>query len=463
MSPSPPAAPWLGHLRRVLGWLIVLVPLWAALRPTPGTLWGAESAGIYSRLHGWWYAAQNAPPILGFPRAGVAPQPEPLARLVGGLVPELVRSVGAPALVLGLLGLQLGACIVVARRATYAAGPVWGPVSAAIFCVSPGMLTFLAEGDAEAGAAFGVLLAPLCPGLWVVPAGLLLALLAPGLVPVALLHGAVSAWPDADPVRRRALGFAGIASALLALGLGLPRPRTPDLVGWLTHIDPGPDPEQFPVFVGFLPLACLVVALTVPEARRMVAGAAIALALAGVRSPLPTDRLLILVPLYAALGAAAASARWFPSIHVQSGLLCGALLLGEAWMGASVPLPLPRVALAPPEPLAAVPPGPVLDLPATPGASQKSRYFQSIHGQPIAGDPQGQLHPSVLEHVDALVAGSCPDLHAAGFRSVIARREQSFVQIGSLITCLGTPRADDGNVAVWALDGTLTSGGTEGG
>jgi hypothetical protein len=126
-------------------------------------------------------------------------------------------------------------------------------------------------------------------------------------------------------------------------------------------------------------------------------------------------------------------------------------MLGEGWKGVASPVPLARTELAVPGALAALGEGPVLDLPATRSANQRALWLQVAHRQPVATDADGLLAPQVQAAVDLLAQRGCPDLGALGFASVVARRTEALSDPAAWRDCLGTPVADDGEVAAWRL------------
>jgi len=127
----------------------------------------------------------------------------------------------------------------------------------------------------------------------------------------------------------------------------------------------------------------------------------------------------------------------------------GALVVGEGWKGVSVDLPLAGASLDVPEAVHAIPPGPVLDLPATRSAAPRALFFQIFHQQPIAVSADGLVPAQVDQAVRSLSSGSCPDLQALGFHSLLVRREQQFLALAPLVACYGTATVDDGKTALW--------------
>lgn len=456
MDPAPAGAPVAA--RRLRGALLVLLAagpaVWLLARPLarPGAIPGAPSAGIYAVLHQYWSETTAAPPR--FPEAGAAPARDVLATLGA----PLTAALGAPAVVALTLSLALAATLLVAWRYArrHAADPWTAAAAAAAFTTSPAVIAGVASGEPDAWHGWAVLAPALATGPAALAVGPAAALLAPSLVPVAFVPAALAAWRGEG--RARLWPLAG-----LALGVAVRTPLGwPGLEGeygwaaWFTHLDLPPSPERYSqVYVGFVAMALLLAGLARPAGRPFVGLAALALLASLQTASLPPERFLMLVPLYAVLAGLPTMRARATSQGPTLAVLVATALVGEGWKGVTPDVPLATASLAAPAPVDVIAEGPVLDLPATKGGVRRALWYQAQHGQPVAVDAEGRLAPSVVSLASTLATGGCADPSAAGFRTLVARREGPLRELGPLRACLGDPAWDDGAVAVWRFEGPI--------
>lgn len=425
-----------------LAWLLLPALL------SPDEVPGFATAKVYERLHAIWSVATGAAVTLGFPATSPDPPTyDATTRLLGfvarltGVVPALKAWMFISALT--TLALTLRLC----RREL---GDGWAAsAAAAIGCASPAVLAGIASGESEVLHGWALVALPLCRGWGALPVGLAMGLFAPALVPVALLP--VLREP-AGGARRRQVGGWAIGAATFAwqgapLAEGIPAPHA-----WFSALHAAAAPERvFEIYIGFGAALAALAALAVPAARSWGVVAIAALAGSLFSSSIGPERFLLLAPLAAAVGGLRALRERAPEHLAAGSVLAAALLLAEGWKGEAVDLPLPRAPISVPSPVDAVAAGPVLDLPASPGASMRGLWFQTVHRQPIAADARGRFAADLLGAVQSMQTGACPDLRALGFSSVIARREAELHDLRPLVACLGLPDVDDGKVALWHL------------
>lgn len=365
----------------------------------------------WAHLHTLWRAGLDAPPWLGFPGTAELAPPDLLARLLA----PITRAFGPAASARLLLGVDLVLSGLVAwawsrgqsgwTRAAIVAVSTAGPAALHAWAGGHPSLGWAVLG-AAAGRRWGAL-----------GAGAAAGLLAPIATPAALVAALATRrpWPIAGAI----LGI------MLARGAAL-----------------GSDTVLLPWVAGL----GLGLGLLFPASRASALPGLAALALVVLRTPIAPNPMLCLVLMYSlvTVGAIPALQAWRPAVMV----LLGSALIGEGARRSGAP---PILDVTPPASLAALGPGPVLDLPASVPASYPSRYFQTLHGQPIAADPEGRVMGVVNDAVMSLMQGQCPDVRALGFQQVIARREEVFRELKPVVDCLGPPTADDGTVAVWRL------------
>ncbi len=451
---SAGAAAW---LRRVL--VVGLAAGPAAWLILPGilstsTIPGAPTAGIYPLLHRWWAVGGGAPPR--FPEPGVSPTTDALAWLLH----PLVALVGAAIVVKAVM--LVGAALTVAlgwRYARRVTGSDWAASAAtAVLSASPAVVAGITGGDLDASHAWALVVLPLLAGPAAIGAGLAVGLAAPTMVPVALLPVvlalAVGQSPAARSAARWPLAGWGVA-VVTAIVTGWPeRVATAGTGAWFVALTPALEPERVAeVYVGYGVAALLVVSLVLGRGLGRVWGGVglVALALALVPGPAP-ERFLHLVPFAAALGGLSVVHARVPTWAPAAAVWTATLLLGEGWKGVAAAVPLVTAPLADPAPIAELAAGPVLDLPATHKAVRRALWYQTRHGQPIAADVHGHATAEVAALSATLTSGGCGDVAAAGFHSVVARREGALREMAPLRACLGEPAWDDGVVAVWRVE-----------
>lgn len=439
--------------RWLLQALVAVAPgLFLLLPGLMGGIVGLPTAGIYGRIHAWWWISQEHPPALGFPGEAAAPTAEALAHLLA----PLIASFGAVPLLKGSMLLDLLLCFGVTawflrgtRGWTRAAG-------IAVFSASPAVIAGLSSGTSEALRGWAALLPGLCSRPWMAPLGLVAGWMAPGFLPAALLLiGLQSSFEPGDwKERLRAVRWQILSGLLMAGGaamVGFPSRVAPSAT-WFQKVLLPPEPTQVTtIYVGFSVVLALGLGWWGGRGpRRWAIAAMAAWGVAALKMPLVPAELLALVPLLAVVSAGQALGEKAPSWAPAGAVLIGAMILGEGWKGQGVPLE--TSSLEQPAAVLAVQKGPVLDLPATRGSAQRALYFQTIHHQRIAEDRDGMVPAQVDEAVKTLSGGGCPDLRQLGFTTVVARRELQFRELKGLVACLGTPKVDDGKVAMWELN-----------
>lgn len=420
---------------------------------------GAPSGGVYPLLHRWWAVGGAAP--ARFPEPGLLPAVDPAAWLLHPLVVAL----GAALVVKGvMLAGMIATLLVTWRYARRITGDDWAAsATTAVFTASPAVVAGVTGGDLDAWHGWALLVIPLFAGPATLAAGLAVAVLAPTMVPAALLPAALATWTAARhegrPAWTRAWPLAGWGLAVLVASLvGWPTvPSTAGYSGWFSALTPALEPERVhQVYVGFgaagLLAMSLVPVLGGARARPWGIVGLLALVLSLVSSPVPPERFLHLVPFAAALGCLAILRARAPAWAPAGAVWVATLLVGEGWKGVAAPVPLLTATLVDPAPVAELAEGPVLDLPATHTAIRRGLWFQTHHGRPIAADVEGHLTPEIATLGATLMTGGCGDVAAQGFRTVVARREGSLRELAPLRACLGEPAWDDGQVAVWRLD-----------
>ncbi len=446
-------------LRRLLLASIAAGPLAYLLLPgllAPTEIPGAPTAEIYVLLHRWWASA--GAPGLQFPAGEYALPADTLGRL---LHPLIARFGAAPLLKIGMALASVATLAVAWRAARRVTDDDWAAAAAtAVFTASPAVIAGITTGELDALQGWALLVLPLARGVGCLVAGAAVAVLAPSLVPAALLPVVLAVWPGASRARFFPLAGWGLAVALRALlgGVGVVSAAAPE--SWFIALNPAPSPERvYQIYVGYT--ACLLLAFGLlgdrggagsgrPRAGRGWGFVAIAALLAALmHAPSPPERFLHLVPFGAALAGlsvvGARLPRWLPATAV----FVATALVGEGWQGVAAPIPLTRSPLDPIAPVTALVEGPVLDLPATRGAIRRGLWYQSFHGAPIAPNADGLLAPEVAAAAAALSAGGCVDVGAFGYRNLVVRREGALRELAGLRTCLGEPAWDDGHVAVW--------------
>ena len=380
---------------------------------------------------------------MGFPSLVDLPAPEPLARLLA----PLVRAIGVVPVLKGTLvldfGLSLGIGALWLRREEE-----WvRAASLAALLASPALIAGLVVGDPEALRLWVALL----PGLGLGPWGLLLGgiggLLAPGMLPAALVFAGLRIREKGPELWTVACLVAMAAAAFWA---GMPGRVAPS-PSWFFKVDLGPDPvEVTAIYLGYL--VPILLGLAFWGGERMLAGAAlITFGVAALRMPLVPAHLLSFVPMLALVAAGRVIQRRLPGWAPAALVLVGGAVVGEGWKGSAVPVPLPTVDLSIPAPVLQIPKGPVLDLPPTEAAAGRSLWFQTVHRQPVAAMPSRMMNGQADNVATVLGGGSCPSLAPLGFRSLLVRREQGFRELDRVVACLGYPTVDDGRVALWLL------------
>jgi hypothetical protein len=138
-----------------------------------------------------------------------------------------------------------------------------------------------------------------------------------------------------------------------------------------------------------------------------------------------------------------------PVVVVTLGVLAAAEGLRAAGAGA----PLPTVDASPgvPEVVHALPPGPLLELPLGRGAARRALAAQLEHRRAVSVDRAGQPVAEAMDLGRVFAGGGCADPGALGYAGLVVRREAELRNVANLRACLGTPLADDGTTAVWAL------------
>lgn len=426
-------------------WL--LVP--ALLRS--GSMPGAPSAGIYPLLHRWWAIGGGAP--ARFPEPGDAPS----ADLLATLLHPLVAALGVPFVVKGVMLAGLVLTLVLgwryARRLT---GDDWAASAAvAVFAASPAVVAGVTSGDLDAWHGWALLALPLVAGPAALAVGLAIALVAPTMVPAALLPVVYAAWSGEGRARYWPLAGWGLAVGT-RMALGWPdNTSNAGREAWFSALTPAVEPERVhQVYVGFAAVGLLALALSAPKVKAAWGWCAIgvtALVFGLVSSRVPPERFLHLVPLAAAIGGLAALRARAPGHIPAAAVWVATLLIAEGWKGVAAPVPLVTATLLDPAPTAELADGPVLDLPATRTAIRRGLWYQTHHGHAIAADVQGNVAADVATLGATLMTGGCMDVAAYGFTNVVARREGALRELGPLRACLGEPAWDDGAVALWRL------------
>lgn len=403
---------------------------------------GLPSAGVYFRLHSWWTQAFGSL-RMGFPSLIEAPAPELLAQLLA----PLVRAIGVvPVLKSTMLldfGLSLGVGALWLRKEEE-----WVRAAAlAALLASPALIAGLAVGDPEALRLWVALLPGLALGPWGLLLGAVGGLLAPGMLPAALVFGGLRLREKG--VEPWTIG-AMVVMALAAFWVGMPGRVAPS-PSWFYKVDLGPDPvEVTAIYLGYLIPALIALAFWGGE-RRVAGAALITFTAAALRMPLVPAHLLSFVPMLALLAAGRVIQQRLPNWAPAVLVLVGGAVVGEGWKGSAVPVPLPTADLSIPSPVLQIPKGPVLDLPPTEAAGGRSLWLQTVHRQPVAAMPSRMMNGQADNVASVLGGGGCPSLAPLGFRSLLVRREQGFRELDKVVACLGYPTVDDGRVALWLL------------
>jgi hypothetical protein len=451
--PADPAAALPTSARLVRGALLLGLAAgpaaWLLLPPLlrPGVLPGLPSTGVFPLLHRWWALTTTAPPRFPEP---ADPAPTDALALV---VSPLTALLGAPGALTVVLLAGFVATLVVTWRFTRRLADPWTAAAAtAAFTASPAVIAGVASGEVDAWHGWAAIGLALATGPAALVVGALAALVAPTLLPAALLPAAFVLWTREGPTRWWPLGGWAAAVGLRTL-LGWPSgARTGGIEAWFARVELSPAPDRVgEVYVGVAAVALLALGLARPEARRYVWLGLAALFAASWNAPLPPERFLVLVPLAGALAGLTAVRGFAPAWGPAAAVWVATAVVGEGWKGVAVDVPLATISLAAPADRAAVGEGPVLDLPASRPALRRGAWAQAWHGQPVASDGEGHLAPAAAALAATLSTGGCADPATVGFRTVIARREGSLRELGPLRACLGEPAWDDGAVVVWRI------------